>query len=61
MGIVRNKIFQNNIIDYKMLKNRVIVEVWIVVMGITKVAEKVKLLKLNLYKFQITNKAVIKI
>jgi len=59
--IVRNKIFQNNIIGYRMLKNRVIVEVLIVAMGIIRVVEKVKLLKLNLYKFQITNKAVIKI
>jgi hypothetical protein len=61
MGIVKNKIFQNNIIDYKMLKNKVIVEVWIVVMVTTKVVERVKLQKLNSYKFQIMNKAVIKI
>jgi len=61
MGIVRNKIFQNNIIDYKMLKNKVIAEVWIVVMVTTKVVERVKLQKLNSYKFQIMNKAVIKI
>ena len=59
--IVRNKIFQNNIIGYRMLKNRVIVEVLIVATGIIRVVEKVKLLTLNLYKFQITNKAVIKI
>jgi hypothetical protein len=61
MGIVKNKIFQNNIIDYKMLKNKVIAEVWIVVMVTTKVVERVKLQKLNSYKFQIMNKAVIKI
>lgn len=61
MEIIRNKIFQNNIIGYKMLKNKVIVEVLIVVMEIIRVVEKVKLLMLNLFKFQITNKAVIKI
>ena len=54
-------IFQNNIIGYRMLKNRVIAEVLIVAMGIIRVVEKVKRLTLNLYKFQITNKAVIKI
>ncbi len=59
--IVRNKIFQNNTIGYRMLKNRVIVEVLIVATGIIRAVEKVKLLTLNLYKFQITNKAVIKI
>jgi len=54
-------IFQNNIIGYRMLKNRVIAEVLIVAIGIIRVVEKVKLLTLNLYKFQTMNKAVIKI